>query len=60
METQEAKEEVAEIVEKEKRGRKVNPESITKDPKYFINYYHKHLSGKMRCTKCNKTISKHN
>ena len=51
METPEVKQEVAEIVEKKKRGRKVNPDSITKDPKYFINYYHTHLSEKMECTK---------
>ena len=31
-----------EVVEKKKRGRKVNPDAITKDPKYFISYYHKH------------------
>ena len=50
--------EAVEIVEKQKMGRKVNPDAITKDPKYFTNYYHKHLSEQIECPKCNKKISK--
>jgi hypothetical protein len=50
--------EAVDIVEKKKRGRKVNPDAITKDPKYFTNYYHKHLSEQIECPNCNKKISK--
>ena len=50
--------EVVEIVEHKKRGRRVNPDAITKDLKYFTNYYHKHLSEQIECPKCNTKISK--
>ena len=58
MENPEVDVEVVEVVEKKKRGRKVNPDAITKDPKYFISYYHKHLAEQIECPKCNKQISK--
>jgi len=45
--------EAVDIVEKKKKVRKVNPDAITKDPKYFTNYYHKHLSEQIECRKCN-------
>jgi len=58
MENAELISEAVEVMEKKKRGRKVNPDAITKDPKYFTNYYHKHLSEQIECPKCNKKISK--
>ena len=56
----ETTETIAEVVvaEPKKRGRKPNPDALTKDPKYFINYYHSHLSEVIQCPVCNKDISK--
>ena len=50
---------VAEVVAKiERRGRKPKENAPSKDPKYFINYYHAKLSQVIQCPKCNKNISK--
>ncbi len=50
---------VAEVVVKiERRGRKPMDNAPSKDPKYFINYYHAKLSQVIQCPKCKKDISK--
>ena len=50
---------VAEVVAKiERRGRKPKENAPSKDPKYFMNYYHVQLSQVIQCAKCNKNISK--
>ena len=46
------------VVKKERRGRKPMDNAPSKDPKYFINYYHAKLSQVIQCPKCNKDISK--
>jgi hypothetical protein len=30
----------------------------TKNPKYFVDYYHENLSKKVNCDVCNKLLSK--